>query len=143
MYICTSKAGEQISSSTVTWVTQTSFHPPLIAVAVRVDTGIYETIHSSGQFALHIVPEDGKELARRFIRPAHVQDGRINGVPFEIDEKYDLPILLSSPAYLIAAVKEIPEIGDHHLVIAEVVDAVVKKSTTPILLRDTGWSYSG
>jgi len=143
IYICTSKSEGQISSSSITWVTQSSFHPPLLAMAVKVETGIYETIKSANQFALHVVPEDGKELARRFFRPAHVEDGRINGVPFEVDEEYDLPILLSAPAYLIGSVQEIIKMGDHHIFIAEVIDAVVKHSTEPILLRDTGWSYSG
>lgn len=143
MYICTSKTGDQYSASTVTWVTQASFHPPLVAVGLKVNSGIYQTVQQAGRFALHVVPDGEKELARRFFRPARVEDHRINGVPYELHEQYNLPILLSTPAYLIGDVKEVPELGDHRLVIAEVIDAVLKEEMEPLLLQDTGWSYSG
>ena len=87
MYVCTSKADEIISASTVTWVTQSSFDPPLIAVAIKVESGIYDTIRQAGRLALHIIPEGEKGLAKRFFRPASVKGDRINGVPFEIDRK--------------------------------------------------------
>ncbi|MBS1272554.1 MAG: putative diflavin flavoprotein A 3 [Candidatus Marinimicrobia bacterium] len=143
MFVCTTKSHDEIAASTVTWVTQCSFKPPLLTVAIKADTKIYDILKAAGRFALHVVPAGEKKLASRFFRPATVEESRINGVPFTMDNEYDLPILDSTPAHLICEIKRIPEIGDHHLFIAEIVDAVFRKEMESLLLQDTGWRYSG
>lgn len=143
MFILTSKADEEISASTITWVTQSSFKPPLVTVALKVNSGSYRVVKRAGQFALHVVPEDGKSLAKKFIKPAQIEENTINGIPYAVDREYDIPIIDNLPAYIVCSVREIVEIGDHHVVIAEVVDAVKRESKEPILLRDTGWTYGG
>jgi len=137
------KSGDEISASSVTWVTQSSFSPPLVAVGLRIDSGPYHIIRDSGIFALHIVPEEEKELASSFFRHAQVVEDRINGHAFTIHPEYNVPILEEPPAYLIGQVRTVPEIGDHHLVIAEVVDAEFREQFAPMTLKDAGWSYSG
>ena len=143
MFVLTGKSGEDISASTVTWVTQTSFNPPLIGVSLKVDSGPYEVVKETGKFVLHVVPRDGKLLASKFFRRAQIEDDKLNGIPFSIDESTHLPILEEFPAYLICEVREITEIGDHHMVIAEIIDAKIREKAEPILLRDTGWNYGG
>lgn len=143
MFICTTKSGDEIAASTVTWVTQCSFKPPLITVAIKNDTKIYDILKEAGRFALHVVPDGEKQLASRFFRPASIENGRMNGVPFAMDGNHGLPILESTPAHLICKVRELPEIGDHHLFIAEVVDGEYRAEMEPLLLRDTGWRYGG
>jgi flavin reductase (DIM6/NTAB) family NADH-FMN oxidoreductase RutF len=143
MFVLTSKSGEDISASTVTWVTQTSFTPPLIGVSLKVGSGPYEVVKETGKFVLHVVPGDGKLLASKFFRRAEIEDDTLNGIHFSIDERTDLPVLEEFPAYLICEVREIAEIGDHHMVIAEIIDANLREKTEPILLRDTGWNYGG
>lgn len=143
MFICTTKAGDEIAASTVTWVTQSSFKPPLITVAIKVDTKIYDVLKAGGRFALHVIPVGEKKLASKFFRPAAIEDNRVNGVPFSLSEEYDLPILDSTPAHLICDIRDVAETGDHHLFIAEVVHAEFRKDMKPLLLQDTGWRYSG
>lgn len=143
MFIFTARAGDEIAASSVTWVTQCSFKPPLVAVGLRTDGGPYHIVRQSGVFALHIVPAGEKKLASSFFRSANVRDDKLNGYTFRLEQEYGVPVLDLPPAYLICKVREIPELGDHHLVIAEVVDAQVRKNADPMVLRDTGWSYSG
>ncbi|MBD3275168.1 MAG: flavin reductase [Candidatus Marinimicrobia bacterium] len=143
MFVLTSKSGKDISASTVTWVTQTSFTPPLIGVSLKVGSGPYEVVKDSGKFVLHIVPRDGKLLVSKFFRRAQIEDETLNGIPFGIDESTDLPVLEEFPAHLICEVREIAEVGDHHMVIAEIIDAKLREKAEPILLRETGWNYGG
>lgn len=143
MFIFTTKANEKISAGSVTWVTQCSFQPPLVAVGLRTDGGPYHVARQSGLFALHVVPSGNKNLARSFFRTARVEGNRINGYSFTFDPQYNIPLLDDSPAYLICEVREIVERGDHHLVIGEVMDAGMREDVDPMVLLDTGWSYSG
>ncbi|HKJ67187.1 MAG TPA: flavin reductase family protein [bacterium] len=143
MFIFTAGEGDEIAASSVTWVTQCSFQPPLVAVGLRTGGGPYHIVRQSGIFALHIVPAGEKELASSFFRAAQVRDDRLNGYTFQMDAEHGVPVLDAPPAYLICRVREIPELGDHHLVIAEVVDAQLRTSADPMVLRDTGWSYGG
>ena len=39
IYVLTAEANGQTAAATVNWVTQTSFDPPLVAVAVKADSG--------------------------------------------------------------------------------------------------------
>ena len=39
IYILTAKSGNDVAAATVNWVTQTSFEPPLVAVAIKSDSG--------------------------------------------------------------------------------------------------------
>ena len=141
VFICTSKYGDIISASTVTWVTQTSFDPPLIAVALKKESGVHETVRNAGKFVLHVVPDGEKKLASRFFRPAQVEENKINGVSFSL--AHGLPVLQRAPAHLVCRVRQVPEIGDHHLFIGEIIDAVSQADVAPLLLKDTGWRYSG
>jgi len=143
MFVFTSKAEDEISAGSVTWVTQCSFQPPLVAVGLRLDGGPYQVVKESGVFALHLVARGDKALASSFFRPVRVEDGRMNGYPFTLDEEHDVPLLEDAPAYLICKVREITHIGDHHLVIGEVVDAGMREEMEPMVLREAGWSYSG
>lgn len=143
MFIFTAREGDEIAASSVTWVTQCSFQPPLVAVGLRTDGGPYHIVRQSGIFALHIVPAGETKLASSFFRSAQVRNNRLNGYTFHLDKEHGVPALDVSPAYLICRVREIPELGDHHLVIAEVVDAQLRTPAKPMVLRDTGWSYGG
>lgn len=143
MFVFSSKAGDEISAGSVTWVTQCSFQPPLVAVGLRLDGGPYHMVKDSGVFALHLVSRGDKTLASSFFRPVKVEDGRMNGYPFTLNDQYDVPILEDAPAYIVCKVREITDIGDHHLVIGEVVDAGMREEVEPMVLREAGWSYSG
>ena len=50
IYVMTAKDGDSIAAATVNWVTQTAFAPPLIAVGVKTDSGIYRAVTKSKSF---------------------------------------------------------------------------------------------
>ena len=129
IYVLTTKADDgEIGAATVNWVTQTAFSPPLVAVGVKTDSGTYETIKKSGHFALNMLGKGQQAMAFAFFRPAKVDGNKLSGEPFVAGKKTGAPILESAQAAVECKVAEIVELGDHHIVVGEVINAVVHKS---------------
>ena len=51
LFICNVREGDEINGFTASWVTQGSFVPPLVVMAVRSDGSSHETIKRTKQFA--------------------------------------------------------------------------------------------
>ena len=141
VYVLTSKFEDNYCAATVTWVSQTSFEPPMLSVCIKRDSGSYKVIKERGEFLLHMLGENQKELAATFLKPSEVKNDRINGEKYEI--KNGLPLIISTPAHIRCYVLEIIEKGDHPLFLSEVIEAKVKEDVAPLELRKTGWSYGG
>lgn len=123
IYVLTAKSPEgEIAAATVNWVTQTSFDPPLVAVAVKADSGGYAALRGAGTFALNMLGKDQKRTAFAFFKPAEVADCAINGEAYHAGTTGS-PILESMRGAVECKVVEIVERGDHHVVIGEIVDA--------------------
>ncbi len=142
LYVLTARHGEDVVASTVSWVTQTSFQPPLIAVAIKQASQTYRVVREAGAFALNILGEGQKALASAFFRHAPVEGETVGGHPFTTGST-GAPLLTETPAYVECQVLEWVEQGDHHLAVAEVVNAGINFEAAPLDLRSTGWSYGG
>src|SRR5687768_785641 len=67
----------------VSWLTQCSFDPPLIMIAVRQGTRSYELIKLGKVFSLNLIDKSERRLAREMVKPsARVGDkfGRVGHV---------------------------------------------------------------
>jgi flavin reductase (DIM6/NTAB) family NADH-FMN oxidoreductase RutF len=143
VYVMTSRSGDHFGAATVTWVSQASFRPPLLMAAVRTESNVFTCLRDSGVVAVHILGEGQVEMARQFFAPTRAEDGGINGEPFRRGPT-GAPILNNARAYLECRVRRIFEgIGDHALVIMEVVDAQCREQTRPLTIADTPWEYGG
>ena len=127
LYVLTARAPDgTIGAATVNWVTQTAFEPPLVAVGVKADSGVYAALKAAGHFALNMLGKGQQGAAFAFFKPAEVDGEHVNGEPFHLGET-GAPILESMPASVECRVAEIVERGDHHIVVGEVVAAHVAK----------------
>ena len=60
LYVLTAEGEDgKVAASTVNWVTQTAFQPPLVVVGVKADSGAHSIIKQRGTFALNFL---GKAL---------------------------------------------------------------------------------
>ena len=141
VYILTSKTKEEYCGATITWVSQASFEPPMISVCIKRDSGSYKVVKERGEFLLHLLGEEQKDIAASFFKPTSINRGYFSGQQFTL--LHDLPLIKDVPAYLYCRVVQILENGDHPLFLAKVKDAVVQKDSKPLELRSTGWSYGG
>jgi flavin reductase (DIM6/NTAB) family NADH-FMN oxidoreductase RutF len=128
IYILTADDGKgNIGAATVNWVTQASFAPPLVVVGVKADSGAHTVVKGTGRFALNMLGKDAKGLAFTFFKPAKLEDGKISGQSFRAGSN-GTPILDAAIAAVECSVRQIVELGDHHIVVAEVTEAHLMKA---------------
>jgi flavin reductase (DIM6/NTAB) family NADH-FMN oxidoreductase RutF len=142
LYLLTAKQGDDVASGTMNWVTQCSFKPPMVAVAIKADSHPYSVVKQSGHFALNVLNEDQKDIAQSFFSTVKPEGDKLGPVSFRAGST-GAPIINESPAYWECKVVEVVEQGDHHVFVAEVVDAGVNREGRTLLMRDTGWNYGG
>lgn len=120
LYVMTAVGEDNaLAGATVNWVTQTSFAPPLLALGVKADSGVYAAARASGQFVLNILGKGQQGAAFAFFKPAVLEDGKLSGEAISWAGN-GAPILKSAPAALECRVAQVVELGDHHTIIAEV-----------------------
>jgi len=107
------------AGATVNWVTQTSFSPPLLALGVKPDSGVYHAARESGHFALNILGKGQQGPAFTFFKPAVLEDGKLSGEEIAWAAN-GAPVLKSVPAAVECKVLQVVELGDHHTIVAEV-----------------------
>jgi flavin reductase (DIM6/NTAB) family NADH-FMN oxidoreductase RutF len=130
IYILTADdAKGNIAAATVNWVTQTAFTPPLVAVAVKADSGTYKAVKAAQTFALNMLGKEQKNLAFTFFRPADLTDGKLSGQPFRKGIT-GAPVLIDAPGTIECRVTAVVEQGDHHIIVGEVVEAHLNKPLT-------------
>ena len=123
LYVMTAKGKDgAIAAATVNWVTQTAFVPPIVVVGVKVGSGTYAVAKEAGAFALNMLGKGQQGPAFDFFKPAQLEGDKISGQPFR-NGSTGAPILTAMPAAVECKLLEIVERGDHHIFVAEVVDA--------------------
>ncbi len=110
-------------ATTLHWVTQTSFEPPLVTMALPPDGLAYAAIRGNNRFALHMLGRDDAAEAFAFqTRPALLEGNTLSGWSFAYSRS-GLPLLDNAVAVLECTVRAVIEFGDHHPVIGEVTEA--------------------
>jgi flavin reductase (DIM6/NTAB) family NADH-FMN oxidoreductase RutF len=126
LYVLTAEDKEgKVAASTVNWVTQASFQPPLVVVAVKTDSGAHAIIKENGTFALNILGKDQKGQAFTFFKSLERQGNTIGGESFR-KGSLGAPILENAPAFVECKLVGTIEKGDHSIFVGEVQDAGVK-----------------
>ena len=145
MYVMTAVgAGGTPAASTLTWISQCSFHPPLVMIAIQNTSQMHEAVAASGGLAVNLLGEGQKEIAKAFFRAPAAEGGRFGDYRFEPGPLTGAPLLTDVPAWLEARVTDRVERGDHTVFVAEVVGAGVRDSAAkPLLLSSTPWTYGG
>ena len=140
--VATSRDDTGPAAGTVNWISQSSFTPPLVMVAIKADSGLHRAVAASRIFAVHIVGKSQKELATAFFRGAELAGDKLNGYAVETGQT-GAPLLLAPPAWFECRVVNEVRGGDHTIFVGEVVDAGVRSDEEALTLRETGFAYGG
>ena len=144
VWVISADAAGERQASTVTWVSQASFTPPLMTVGIRVGSHLHAVVEKAGAFAMHLVASDQKDVAETFIKETKVTADTIGGRKFTPGPATKAPILEGFPCWFEARVVERVTKGDHTVFVAEVVEASMKdKDPSPLVLATTGMHYGG
>ena len=146
LYVVGSRAGERRNGMTLNWVTQLSFDPKLLGVAVESGALTARLIAEGGVFTLNIVDREDRAIVRKFTKPVELDEeaGTMNGFAFH-DGRTGAPVLDQAVAYAECEVRQQVPTGSHILFIGEVVDAGFQKAedTPPLRMEDTRMIYGG
>lgn len=142
LYVLGTKDGEALGASTINWVTQASFQPPLLALGIKSDSAALQHLKNGGAFALSVLGSGQKDVAFAFFKTTERDGDKLNGFQFETAET-GAPILTDSPAWVEARVTDLVERGDHSVVVAEVIGAGVRREAPVLTLTECGVNYGG
>ena len=144
MFVMTSTAGGRPAASTLTWISQCSFHPPLLMMGVQSNSLTRAAVEESGAVAVNFLSEGQQEIAERFFRPPAEENGRLHGLRYEAGPSTGAPLFVDLPAWIEARVVGKIDRGDHTVYVCEVVGAGIRDPDfKPLLLSSTPWSYGG
>ena len=141
--ILTTRKGDLSGAMVASWVSQASFTPPGLTVAVAKDRAVESLLQKGDCFAMNLLAE-GRESGpmKQFLQPFDPGADRFAGLELE-QSPSEQPLLPEALAWLECSVKQRMECGDHWLLYAEVThggvfDAI---STTAVHHRRSGANY--
>lgn len=115
---------EEYNIITVAWAGTTCTNPPMCYISIRPERHSYEIIKRTGCFAINLTTRElafatdwcGVKSGRDFNKFAEM---KLTPAPAV---KIAAPIIAESPISIECQVKEVVELGSHHLFMAEVVN---------------------
>jgi flavin reductase (DIM6/NTAB) family NADH-FMN oxidoreductase RutF len=140
LYVITAGQGEHIGGMIASWVSQISYSPPLIMVAVHPNRYTHELIQNYEGFALHILDQDQKDFLRRFKGPGPA--AKFSGLNWSPGIT-GAPVLADSPAFIECQVITSLSPGNHTLFIGQILQAALKRETTLLTSLDYSGMYVG
>ena len=118
LYIITAQKGEVSGAMLASWVTQASFKPLGLTIAVAKDRAIESMMHAGDKFVLNVLEEGNYQtLMRHFLKRFAPGADRFAGVKTQ-PATNGSPILTDALAYMECEVVSRMELSDHHIVYA-------------------------
>ncbi len=125
------------------WVSQASFSPPGITIAVAKERAVENLLHTGDSFALNILEQNNHQnLLKQFLQSFKPGDNRFADLQIKLSPG-NQPLLNEALAWLEGTVNQRMECGDHWLIYAEIKHGKViqKDGITAVHHRKTGANY--
>ncbi len=128
LYIITAQRGDVKSAMLASWVTQASFQPLGLTIAVAKDRAIESLMQVGDRFVLNVLEEGNYQgLMKHFLKRFPPGADRFAGVKTQLAENGS-PILTDALAYMECHVASRMELSDHWIVYATVDAGRVSKA---------------
>ncbi len=139
--VLSAKQGEVATGMLADWVSQATFNPPGLTMAVGKERAIESLLYPGSKFVLNILAE-GKQLRKHFMKPFAPGEDRFAEVETAIAQN-GCPILTGSLAYLECEVEQRMECGDHWVIYATTENGKVlqQEGVTAVHHRKSGSHY--
>jgi flavin reductase (DIM6/NTAB) family NADH-FMN oxidoreductase RutF len=129
---------------TANWVTQASFDPPMVVVAVENASKTIGMIRDSHHFAVSVLQQGQRDLAGKLGRTSDQAPNKLKGIKTKPAPVSRTPVLAEAIGWVECRVVATLPAGDHTLVLGEVIGAGVENEAAPALtLQEAGFKYSG
>jgi flavin reductase (DIM6/NTAB) family NADH-FMN oxidoreductase RutF len=143
LYLVGSRSGDDVNLMTANWLTQTSFDPPYLCVAIQEDAHTRKLIDAGHVFNIQSVPSGSKDLLLKFVKPAEKVGNKLEGEDFVEAPTTKTPVLAAALSYVECEVEQAIPTGGHILYIGRVVGAGVQHDGAAITMAETGMHYAG
>ena len=140
IYVLTTFHKEEINGMIASWVSQISYDPPLIMVAIHPNRYTHHLIEQSGCIALHLLAKGHRGFLTRF--KSSDPKNKFSAIQW-VKGKTGCPILKDCAAYLECEVKTTYRPGNHTLFFARVVEAQVLSEESLFSTMDYDGIYLG
>jgi flavin reductase (DIM6/NTAB) family NADH-FMN oxidoreductase RutF len=136
-------ADGEANGFTTCWVSQVSFEPQQLIVAIRKDQHTHDLVESGGVFSLNFLDTTQEDLARKFTQTLEYENGAVGGSPYTTGEATGAPLFEEAFAHLECRVVGKMEGGDHTVYLGEVVAASLRRPADILTDLDTPMDYGG
>ncbi len=140
IYVLTTAHREEFNGMIASWVSQISYDPPLVLVAVHPNRYSHKMILESGRFALNIVPRDCSDWMGRFKGPE--PSLKFQGLSWKRGEN-GCPILEDSIGFLECELVKHYSPGNHSLFIGRITRGGLFRDDSPLTTIDYQGAYLG
>lgn len=140
IYVLTTAFEGTINGMIASWVSQISYDPPLISVAVHPNRYSHKLIQQSRCFALHVVAKDRADLLTRFKGPDPL--AKFSGIEWTRG-KTGSPIIKDCIAWFECKVASSLDPGNHTLFIGKVINAKIVFENSVMSTADYDGAYIG
>ena len=140
IYALTTAHEDRTNVMLASWVSQMSYDPPLIAVAVHPNRRSHELIDKSGAFVLNVLKTSQKRLITQFMGTDAA--AKLKGIDLQ-PGKTGCPILKECVAWFECSVKDRIDPGNHTIFFGEIVDAKTLTDEPALTTRDYRGQYVG
>jgi flavin reductase (DIM6/NTAB) family NADH-FMN oxidoreductase RutF len=129
--VVTAGIGGTENGLTVSWLTQVSFEPPMLALAVDKRHYSTELLEDVPHFVVNLLRDDQAKIAGHFAKQSTTKERKIDQVATK-QTSSGLAILTEALAYYECDLVARHEAGDHFVLIGKVVDAAVLNDGAPL-----------
>ena len=123
-----SKSG--ISAMPAAWNTPLSMDPPLVGIVISPERFTYKLIVESKEYTINIFPYEYVDKVSLIgdVSARYMKD-KLTKLGFTVDNARSIgaPLLKEAIAVVECKLKDLVEVGDHDLLVGEVIDAYVKR----------------
>ena len=128
---------------TTCWVSQVSFEPQQVILAVNKAQHTHDLVESGGVFSLNFLDTSQEELARKFTQALANENGTVAGSRYTPGGVTGAPLFDEAFAHLECRVVGSMEAGDHTVYLGEVIAANLERPADILTDLDTPMEYGG
>jgi flavin reductase (DIM6/NTAB) family NADH-FMN oxidoreductase RutF len=140
VFIQTARHGDAETGMLVSWVQQCAFEPPHVSVVLKRGRPIIDWLTPDQTFALNILDDSQTDMIVHFGRGFGPDEPAFTGL--NLIRPNEAPVLEEALAYLECRVVSCQAVGDHDLLIAEVVSGQMLSEGQPMVhVRKSGFHY--
>ena len=140
--VISARRGDVSSAMLASWISQATFNPPGLTIAVAKERAMESLTHKGDKFVVNILGEGNQQLQKHFSKAFKPGEDRFAGLNVR-EANNGCPLLMDSLAYLECRVGDRMECGDHWVVygVAEDGKVLQPEGVTSVHHRKSGSFY--